>query len=31
MCPICGGDDPSCLYGDGFLEDEVSMETRAAA
>jgi hypothetical protein len=32
ICPICGGDDLGCLYGDWFLgDDELSTESSAVA
>ena len=31
MCPICGGDDIGCLYGDWLLgDDDLSTERSAA-
>ena len=32
MCPICGGDDIGCLFGDWFLgDDDLSNDSSAAA
>jgi hypothetical protein len=30
-CPICGGDDIGCLYGDWYLGDDESTDDTASA